>query len=263
MAMIGRGGGGGAAKNRGKGNDGGSGSKTLQRLGFGELTEGRGRLVLQLLEAPQSCSPPVLGQISIWVQQSHPVEQVSAGTKTVDRCVKDMCAWPPVEVIISGGPTPSFGHLRRPLLEAFPNIVVTDALQVFKHDAETCCWTELQAGMNNTKKGGRENILTNPYSLKDGSFLVVRSAVGTKAPDAGGRGVRAAPDRREDMFVRFLCELAGDEKKARRALGRVSAAAAGDGDGGGAGQAGRRRETEVMLKIGELDFSDDDEDGAR
>jgi len=262
MSMIGKGG---VAKKKKSGSTPHSG-KTLQRLGFGEQGS---RLVLQLLDTPQgSTSGLAPGQISVWVQKAEVPDEGSSMA---------VCTWPPREVVISGGTTPSFGHLRRPVAATFDLPLPpmsggagSNNLQFYKYAPETFSWTELLPGLNNMKKkGGRgqsENILSPPYNLKDGSFLTLRvsavkkstgTSVGTK--QGNGSGV----DRREDMFLRFLKEVAAEEKRARRAHGRVS----GDVDfsPGFSNTGGTvRKETSVMLRIGDLNlnFSDDDDDNS-
>lgn len=261
MTMIGRGGGGGkGSKTKQKGDKTGAHSgKTLQKLGFGEPGV---QLVLQLLELPQGHQAP--GRISVWVQNTiSPVREGSSMEEAV-------CEWPPREVVISGGTTPSFGHLRRPLATAFDIVLPPSngggpvSMQIYKYATETFTWTELLPGLNNLKKkGGRnqaENILSPPYNLKDGSFLILRTSSASASPVKGKLGSGSGVDRREDMFLRFLREIEAEEKKVRRDSGRSGLQSTGKNrtalvNGGG------RKETDAVLRIGDLDlnFSDDDD----
>lgn len=242
--------------------------------------------MLQLLETPQ-CTPPP-GQVRVWVQRAE--DGASATTaNSASGTVGSVGEWPPREVLVSGGATPSFGHLLRSLLAAFQlpapppssaSSSSSSSLLISKHVADiyssasssgswatSASWVPLTPGLNNVKKRAPENLLAAPYSLKDGSFLVIRhpsSSNHMNLTQTKRRGPCAASavavDRKEDMFARFLHEVATQEKQQARKAQRVSAE---DGRGGvSAASGGRRKETEVMLRIGDLDlnFSDDEDD---
>lgn len=169
--------------------------KTLQKLGFRE--EGN-QIVVQTLEQPQPADSPQPGQVRVWAQM-------------VERCEgEEVCRWPPREVIISGGESPSFGHLTRPLLSAFA-IDPVQKMHVFKFEAESWSWVKLAPRMNNQKKRGSsrsENIFASPYSLKDGSFILL---------DTGHD--RSSMDRCEDCFMRLLHKKEKSEKHLKRNRG--------------------------------------------
>jgi hypothetical protein len=130
-------------------------------------------------------------------------------------------------------------------------------MQVSKHMTDSSSWVQLTPGLNNQKKRGPENVLAAPYALKDGTFLVVRAPSSQPKSSTPAAATTTAVDRREDMFERYLREVAAEEKPRARQAQR-----AGMGGGLVAVSNGRRTETEVMLRIGgiDLNFSDDDND---
>jgi len=201
--------------------------------------------VLQLLDEPQSqLHVPSTAQFHVWVQMLKEVNIGSSGdTHTTS-------LWPPLEVKISGGAAPSFGHLLRPVAAALS--LSPESIEVYKLDVETLEWIALSPSSNKQKSGhGKvENILLPPYLLKEGSLLVVKPKLAS--------GDRRKVDRLEDMFLRFVREKADEEKRLRRAE-KILADKESRARGGAS--TGRRKETDVLLKIGDLDlnFSDDDE----
>lgn len=231
------------------------GGLTLQRLGFKEDCP----LVLQMLEGPTQAveqtppeqsepqplsHPPLpLGQIRVWAQLEELDSSSSGG----------VLAWPPREVVVNGGATPSFGHLLRHLHTAFPLPSSSSSsgslppLHVYKHQPQSHTWTRLSSAH---KKRGVDSILSPPHSLIDGSLLVLRRAA------APSTGVESAVDRREDMFTRFLSIRAAKQRSKPRQRQMDSSAIEATVESSGSGK-------EVGLKIGELDldFSDDNDEG--
>ena len=239
MAMMGRPSGIGKKNKKSKGTVNAQG-RTLQKMGFRE--EGNS-LIIQILDSPQCAPTP--GQFRLWVQLAE-TSMCSSGL------LSPLCAWPPREVNICGGLTPSFGHLLRPLRSAFnlPEAGPNNSILIYKHVPETFTWKLLSPGLNKVNKKGTENLVNAPYSLKDGSFLVLLQ-------QNGGRG--EGVDRLEDMFIRYVREILAEERKIRRAHGREVMFVEEKGEGGRS----RRKESENILKIGDFDmnFSSDDDDG--
>ena len=95
---------------------------------------------------------------------------------------------------------------------------------------------------------------------------MIRSKFLKKATASGWPKI--AFDRREDMYRRYLQATVAEELRVRRLAARQQAAAGKSKScqggtatvGGGQGRGSRKKETDVMLKIGDLDlnFSDDE-----
>lgn len=192
----------------------------LERHGFKNIPW----VVLQQLPKPQSeTGCPADGTFTIWAQRLLAVQ----GDPLMNP------EWPPVEVKIKAGSSPSLVHLKAPLAEEFG--IDLRFLRVFKYFVGAATWLELVPGMkgkkSSNKAGAIENILNSPYTLRPGDLV---SAFDSRDfPE----GETIVIDREEDAYERSVhpeMVVAKPEKSGRQCA-------------------------EVGLKFGgDLNFSDDD-----
>lgn len=84
--------------------------------------------------------------------------------------------WPPLEVTVSCGLSPSVAHLRRTVCNALPGLSA-DKATLYKYSLQTCSWFELKPGMRVEGKGKAvslkrvENVFEPPYSLSEGDLI--------------------------------------------------------------------------------------------
>jgi hypothetical protein len=94
--------------------------------------------------------------------------------------------WPPIQVTVSCGLSPSVAHLRRTVCGVLGGLSADKAV-LYKYSLQTCAWYELKPGLRVESAGagtgagaaGRpvssvkriENIFDPPYSLKEGDLL--------------------------------------------------------------------------------------------
>jgi hypothetical protein len=96
--------------------------------------------------------------------------------------------WPPIQVTVSCGMSPSVAHLRRTVCGVLGGLSADKAV-LYKYSLQTCAWYELKPGLRVEGAGGGtgagagaagrpvssvkriENIFDPPYSLKEGDLL--------------------------------------------------------------------------------------------
>jgi hypothetical protein len=92
--------------------------------------------------------------------------------------------WPPIQVTVSCGLSPSVAHLRRTVCGVLGGLSADKAV-LYKYSLQTCAWYELKPGLRVEGAGGGtgaagravssvkriENIFDPPYSLKEGDLL--------------------------------------------------------------------------------------------
>lgn len=166
--------------------------------------------------------------------------------------------WPPLEVLIDGGASPSFGHLKRPVCSRLG--LTLDRGLIFKFIQHTNTWAHITPGMKATgnstakAKGAKkiENITLMPYGFKEGDLVCACEAPSGCIEDPS-LVTTFLISRPEDHCLQALRKKETERKKAARA----------GGDSGYASTKKARKAVEVALSLGgNLDFSDDEEDGA-
>jgi hypothetical protein len=89
--------------------------------------------------------------------------------------------WPPIEISVIGGVTPSMGHLLQALSQAFPDISKSE-ICVFRRARHACQWTLLYCPVDGAvsnsaakKKASQKHLGQAPFNIRDGDSLCVFS----------------------------------------------------------------------------------------
>ena len=145
---------------------------------------------------------------------------------------------------------PNFSHLKHHF--SYVSGIPYDDLVIFKYYTQSSKWIQLTHNMknNSTKKkklnnsnSKTENILTPPYSFRDGDAIALLDHKSTELVQTQLKDIYI--DRLEDLYLRWLKSQEDSEKKYLK-VNNIK-------------EGKKKQIIEVSLKFGgDLDFSDED-----
>lgn len=149
-------------------------------------------------------------------------------------------------IAVSGGQSPTLGHLRTPLAAAFN--IDSGNLRIFKFNCTTHKWFAITSPpVVFGKKKVDINIRRPPYSFVEGDIVCCFEVLPLDLPK--GTTAEYEVDRPKDVAFRENMLLQSVSKG--KASGKSSASSTS-----------RRNRPEVALKLGgDMNFSDDDDEG--
>ncbi len=213
---------------------------SLKRLGLSKDGAKDRHLVVESLRDVQAKVRPPAGAFRVWAQQL-----LNPGAE--EGCAIMSPAWPPRQVLVNGGVAPSLMHLKRPVVQEFPELSL-ERVAVFKYYPSSLLWTELLSGGDGQKRKGKKDSLCGPpYHLQEGDQVCAFEALG-RTGGAEHRSISVALP--EDLCLRAAKEAA----KRERSEGKRNSSSKGS-----KGEKAKFR-AEVTLSLGSgFDFSDEEE----
>ena len=209
--------------------------------------------------------------------------------------------WPPHQITVNGGISPSLGHLVRPIQEIFTDLSMSNII-IFKYNIQTSDWGLLKlpnlSSSTASSSKGVDNISNAPYAIKEGDQLAVCSfqdllnppilfgafAITTAAPSAATNAAFTPAQITKINDLLSNLKIATEEDivlgKLKKELKSFKKASTGSVSGGKAqnkvpGSAGSKKwsaavaadggkikRKEYVLKLrADLDSSDEEEEG--